>query len=163
MTKPRASWDTYFMGIARQVATRATCERKAVGAVIARDRNILATGFNGSIRGLPHCIDVGCLMEHDHCVRAVHAEANAILQAAKNGVSIDGATIYTTASPCWPCFRLIANAGIVAVMYGEEYRPEVRIWNAAQQTGIEMTGLSQCPPDPVPVSPPPPGDTTRNG
>ena len=100
------------MNIARQVATRSTCPRKHVGAVIVRDRTILSTGYNGSIRGLPHCSDVGCLMEDGHCVATVHAEANAIIQAAKNGVAIDGAEIYTTASPCWPCFKLIANSGL---------------------------------------------------
>ena len=110
----RSSWDQYFMDIARQVATRATCDRKHVGALLVRDRTILSTGYNGSIRGLPHCDEVGHMMENGHCVATVHAEANAIIQAAKNGVGIDGATIYTTASPCWPCFKLIANAGCTA-------------------------------------------------
>ena len=98
----RASWDEYFMNIARMVATRATCDRKHVGAVLVRDRTLLSTGYNGSIRGLGHCSEEGHMMEDGHCVRTVHAEANAIIQAAKNGVAIDGATIYTTASPCWP-------------------------------------------------------------
>ena len=86
----RADWNQYFMGIAHQAATRATCPRKHVGAVIVRDRTVLSTGYNGSVRGLPHCEDVGCVMEDGHCVTTVHAEANAILQAAKNGVSIEG-------------------------------------------------------------------------
>ena len=89
----RASWDQYFMNIARVVATRATCDRKHVGAVLVRDRTILSTGYNGSIRGLPHCSEVGHMMEDGHCVATVHAEANAIIQAAKNGVAIDGATL----------------------------------------------------------------------
>src|SRR6185312_9890322 len=100
----RASWDEYFMQIARDVATRATCDRKHVGAVIVRDKCILATGYNGSIRGLPHCDEDGHLMEDGHCVRTIHAEANAIIQAARNGVRIEGATVYVTASPCWGCF-----------------------------------------------------------
>ena len=108
----RASWDRYFMDIALVVASRATCERKYVGAVVVRDRTILSTGYNGSIRGLPHCSEVGHMMEDGHCVATIHAEANALIQAARNGVGIDGADIYTTASPCWPCFKLIANAGI---------------------------------------------------
>ena len=83
----RSSWDQYFMDIARQVATRATCDRKHVGALLVRDRTILSTGYNGSIRGLPHCDDVGHMMENGHCVATVHAEANAIIQAAKNGVA----------------------------------------------------------------------------
>ena len=98
----RVDWHTYFMNIARQAATRSTCDRKHVGAVIVRDKTILSTGYNGSIRGMPHCDDVGHLMENGHCVATVHAEANAIIQAAKNGVRIDGAELYTTASPCWP-------------------------------------------------------------
>src|SRR5437867_4491579 len=97
----RASWDRYFMDIARVVSSRSTCERKFVGAVLVRDRTILSTGYNGSIRGMPHCTDAGHMMENDHCVATIHAEANAIIQAAKNGVMIDGAMIYVTASPCW--------------------------------------------------------------
>ena len=87
----RVSWDEYFMNIAREVSTRSTCDRKFVGAVIVRDKSILATGYNGSIRGLPHCDEEGHLMEDGHCVRTVHAEANAIVQAARNGVRIEGA------------------------------------------------------------------------
>ena len=84
----RVDWHTYFMNIAHQAATRSTCDRKHVGAVIVRDKTILSTGYNGSIRGMPHCDDVGHLMENGHCVATVHAEANAIIQAAKNGVRI---------------------------------------------------------------------------
>ena len=140
MSRERASWDEYFMNIAREVATRSTCDRKHVGAVIVRDRSILATGYNGSIRGLPHCDDDGHLMEDGHCVRTVHAEANAILQAAKNGVSLDNGEIYTTASPCWNCFKLIANAGIRKIYYGEFYRDE-RSKETAAQIGIELIDL----------------------
>ena len=140
----RASWDEYFMGIAHQAATRSTCVRKHVGAVIVRDRTVLSTGYNGSIRGLPHCEDVGCVMEDGHCITTVHAEANAILQAAKNGVSIDGAEIYTTASPCWNCFKLIANAGIRRISFGEFYR-EDRIRDTAQQIDIELRDLRMVP------------------
>ena len=128
------------MNIARQVATRATCDRKHVGAVVVRDRTILSTGYNGSIRGLPHCDEVGHMMENGHCVATVHAEANAILQAAKNGVRIDGATLYTTASPCWPCFKLIANSGCVRIVYGEFYR-DPRIFEVAAQLKLELVSL----------------------
>lgn len=128
------------MDIARQVATRATCDRKHVGAVVVRDRTILSTGYNGSIRGLPHCDEVGHMMENGHCVATVHAEANAILQAAKNGVRIDGATLYTTASPCWPCFKLIANSGCVRIVYGEFYR-DPRIFEIASQLKLELVSL----------------------
>ena len=106
----RVSWDQYFMNIAAVVATRSTCPRKFVGAVIVRDRTILSTGYNGSIRGMPHCSDVGHMMEDDHCVATIHAEANAIIQAAKNGVDHRRRRIYVTASPCWNCFKQLANA-----------------------------------------------------
>ncbi len=140
MSTNRASWDEYFMAIARQVATRSTCDRKHVGAVIVRDRMILTTGYNGSIRGLPHCDDVGHLMDEGHCVRTTHAEANALVQAARNGVSVDGAGIYVTASPCFGCFKLIANAGLVRIVFGEFYRDE-RIFDFSRQLGLELVHL----------------------
>ena len=136
----RVSWDEYFMNIARVAATRPTCDRKHVGAVLVRDKTILSTGYNGAIRGLPHCSEVGHMMEDGHCVATVHAEANAIIQAAKNGVAIDGATIYTTASPCWPCFKLIGNSGCQRIVFGEFYRDE-RIFEFAKQLGIELVEL----------------------
>ena len=136
----RASWDRYFMDIAKVVSSRATCDRKHVGAVIVRDRNILATGYNGSIRGMPHCTEVGHMMENDHCVATIHAEANAIIQAAKSGVVIDAGTVYVTASPCWTCFKQIANAGIRRVVYGEFYRDQ-RIFDVATRIGIELVHL----------------------
>jgi dCMP deaminase len=145
MARVRASWDEYFMNIAREVSTRSTCDRKFVGAVIVRDKSILATGYNGSIRGLPHCDEEGHLMEDGHCVRTVHAEANAIVQAARHGVRIEGATIYVTASPCWSCFRLIANAGIARVCFGEFYR-EPRIFEVAARLGIELVDMSAALP-----------------
>jgi dCMP deaminase len=136
----RVGWHTYFMNIARQVATRSTCPRKHVGAVIVRDRSILSTGYNGSLPGLPHCEDVGCIIEEGHCVSTLHAEANAIIQAAKHGMMIDRAEIYTTASPCWPCFKLIANSGIRKIYYGEFYRDQ-RSLAVAQEAGIELVSL----------------------
>ena len=139
----RVDWHTYFMNIARQAATRATCDRKHVGAVIVRDKTILSTGYNGSIRGMPHCDEIGHMIENTHCVATVHAEANAIIQAAKNGVRIDGAEIYTTASPCWNCFKLIANAGIEAIYYGEFYRDERSI-EVAGKIGIKLVDLTEA-------------------
>ena len=140
----RVGWHTYFMNIARQAATRSTCDRKHVGAVIVRDKTILSTGYNGSIRGMPHCDDVGHLMEGGHCVGTVHAEANAIIQAAKNGVRIESAELYTTASPCWSCFKLIANAGIRTIYYGEFYR-DTRSVEVAHTLGIDLIDLSAVP------------------
>jgi dCMP deaminase len=139
--RQRTDWDNYFMQIARVVATRATCDRKHVGAVIVRDRTILSTGYNGSIRGLPHCDEAGHMMENGHCVATIHAEANAILQAAKNGVAIDRADIYISASPCWPCFKMIANSGIQRIVFGEFYR-DGRIFEYAKRLGIELVDLS---------------------
>jgi len=136
----RVSWNRYFMNLAVQAATRSTCPRKHVGAVIVRDKTILSTGYNGSIRGAPHCTEVGCLIENEHCVRTVHAEANALVQAARHGVLLEGAEIYVTASPCFNCFKLIANAGIRIVHYGEFYRDE-RVLQFADDAGIRMNHL----------------------
>ena len=138
----RVPWDQYFMNIAQVVASRSTCPRKFVGSVIVRDRTILSTGYNGSIRGMPHCSEDGHMMENDHCVATIHAEANAIIQAARNGVRIDGATVYVTASPCWGCFKMIANAGISRVVFGEFYRDE-RIFQFAKALGTELSPLTQ--------------------
>lgn len=136
----RAGWDEYFMNIAKVVASRSTCDRKFVGAVIVSDKTILSTGYNGSIRKLEHCSETGHMMENGHCVATIHAEANAILQAAKNGVCIDESTIYTTASPCWPCFKMIANTGIRRICYGEFYRDQ-RIFEIAKKLKIELVKL----------------------
>ncbi|MBI4582531.1 MAG: cytidine/deoxycytidylate deaminase family protein [Planctomycetes bacterium] len=144
MGKTRVDWDTYFMRIAREVSGRSTCDRKHVGAVIVRDRNILSTGYNGSIAGMPHCDEVGHMLENGHCIATIHAEANAILQAAKNGVNIANAFIYVSASPCWNCFKMIANAGIKKVCFGEFYRDE-RIFDVARRLGIELVDLSKAP------------------
>jgi len=128
------------MNIAREVATRSTCDRKHVGAVIVRDKTILSTGYNGSIKGLPHCDKAGHEMVEGHCVRTTHAEANAIVQAAKNGVKIDSAEIYVTASPCYNCFKLIANSGIKIIYYHEFYRDD-RILDRAKEVGIKLVSL----------------------
>jgi dCMP deaminase len=134
------------MNLAVQAATRSTCPRKHVGAVIVRDKSILSTGYNGSIRGAPHCDEAGCLMDNGHCVRTVHAEANALVQAARNGVRLEGAHIYVTASPCFNCFKLIANAGLSTVFYGEFYRDD-KVLAFADELGIGMVhlGLGENP------------------
>ncbi|MBI4950862.1 MAG: dCMP deaminase family protein [Myxococcales bacterium] len=141
MSDKRASWDEYFMRIAREVASRSTCHRKHVGAVIVRDKCILATGYNGSLRGHAHCDEVGHMMEDGHCVRTIHAEANAVIQAARHGARIDGADIYVTASPCWNCFKMVANAGIRRIVYGEFYRDE-RIFDFARDLGIALVDIA---------------------
>jgi dCMP deaminase len=138
----RKGWDTYFMDIAKVAATRATCTRKHVGAVIVRDRSILSTGYNGSLPGQLHCDQVPEEQHvvNGHCDIAVHAEANAIVQAARRGTAIDGGTIYTTASPCWPCFKLVASSGIKRIVFGELYRDE-RITKFAEDSKIELLWL----------------------
>jgi len=128
------------MNLAIQVATRSTCPRKHVGAVIVRNRTILSTGYNGSLRGADHCTEVGCLLVDGHCVRTVHAEANALVQAACHGIRLEGAEIYVTASPCFNCFKLIVNAGLQTIHYGEFYRDD-RILEFARDLGIRLDHL----------------------
>ena len=121
MKNKRLSWDKYFMEIAKIVAKRSTCDRRNVGAVIVKDKNILSTGYNGSPKGLPHCDEAGHEMSDGHCVRTIHAEANALIQAAKHGVAVDGAVMYLTDSPCYDCLKMLVNSGIKEVVYGEYY------------------------------------------
>ena len=128
----RPTWDAYFLDLARTISTRATCDRKKVGALFVRDRVILSTGYNGSIRGLPHCNEVGHLIENNHCIRTIHAEQNALAQAAWQGTRIDGSILYITTSPCWICFKLIANAGIQRIVYGEQYNLDEKITETAK-------------------------------
>lgn len=127
----RPTWDQYFMTITRQVTERSTCLRAKVGAVIVRDKNILATGYNGSPAGLPHCYDAGCLIYRsttpsgeveENCFRTIHAEINAITQAAKNGAAIRGADIYITHTPCIHCFKVLINTGIRRIFYEKPYK-----------------------------------------
>lgn len=127
----RPSWDAYFMQIAQLVATRATCPRRAVGALLVRDRRILCTGYNGAPMGLPHCPEGG--ENHDwpdgclragHCIRSLHAEQNALLQAAMLGIPCQGATMYVTCQPCNNCAKMIINAGITRVIYEGDYPDE---------------------------------------
>lgn len=142
MSDTRVTWNEYFMKIAEQVATRSTCDRKHIGAVIVKDKTILSSGYNGSLRGAPHCDDAGHDMENGHCVRTVHAEANAVAQAAKNGVRIDEAEMYVTASPCLTCFKLIANCGIQTIYYKEFYRDE-RITEYAKQADVRLVFMGK--------------------
>jgi len=125
----RLSWDEYFMAITRTVAERSTCLRRRVGAVVILDKRILTTGYNGAPTGLGHCLDIGCLREqqgvpsgerHELC-RGLHAEQNAIIQAALSGVSIKGGTLYTTHFPCVLCAKMLINAGIKRVVFADGY------------------------------------------
>jgi dCMP deaminase len=131
MTRPDI--DTYFMKMAELVATRSTCLRRQVGAVIVKEKRVLTTGYNGAPRGLKHCEEVGCVRAQNHIesgtrhelCRGVHAEQNAVIQAAYFGVSIKGATIYTTNFPCVLCAKILVNAGIEEVVYKDEYIDEL--------------------------------------
>ncbi|MHB8761868.1 MAG: deoxycytidylate deaminase [Coriobacteriia bacterium] len=125
----RPSWDEYFMAITGQVAERATCTRRHIGAILVKDKRILATGYNGTPAGLAHCDEVGCLREqrgipsgtqHELC-RGIHAEQNAVIQAARHGITIDGATVYCTHQPCVLCAKILINAGVKEVVYREAY------------------------------------------
>jgi len=129
----RPSWDQYFMDITHLVATRSTCLRRQVGAIVVKERNILATGYNGVPSGITHCEVNGCLRarlnvpsgeRHELC-RGLHAEQNAIIQAARHGINIDGATLYCTTMPCIICTKMIINAGIRKVVYSEGYADEL--------------------------------------
>ena len=137
----RPTWNEYFMNIAHEVAKRSTCERAQVGAVIVRDKRILTTGYNGSPRGLPHCSEVGCLMDNGHCVRTLHAEQNAIIQAALHGVITEGAIIYVTHQPCFICAKTIINAGISEIVYDKEYRDDRSI-DFLNQAEVKITALN---------------------
>lgn len=135
------------MSIAKVVAVRSTCDRKAVGAVLVHNNRILSTGYNGAPGGLPHCDVTNHAMVDGHCTTAVHAEVNAIAQAARYGVSIDGSYLYITASPCWSCFKVIATAGIRGVAYAEEYRPDSAVNDAARLLGIQVHCMYEAPKD----------------
>jgi dCMP deaminase len=136
----RPSWDTYFMNIARAVADRATCPRRRVGAVLVRERRILTTGFNGAPRGLPHCTEVGCDPEEGHCQRSVHAEQNAVIQAALHGVSTAGADLYCTSHPCAHCASVLVNAGVATVIYADDY-PDARSRAVLRAAGVRAVRL----------------------
>lgn len=133
----RPSWDEYFMELAQVVAKRSTCNRRSVGAVLVRDKRILTTGYNGSPAGLPHCLDVGCLMVDNHCVRAIHAEQNAIVQAALHGIDLRGSTCYVTSAPCVHCSKLLIAAGIQRIVFQDEYT-ETLGQEMAQEAGVVL-------------------------
>ena len=139
----RPSWDEYFMDITRRVATRSTCLRRAVGAILVHDKRIIASGYNGGPSGLAHCLDIGCLREklgipsgqqHELC-RGIHAEQNAIIQAARYGVSIEGSVLYCTTQPCTQCTKMLINAGITEIVYAEGY-PDDLARELLEESGI---------------------------
>ena len=143
----RPSWDDYFLELANAASSRATCDRGKSGCVIVRDKQVLATGYVGSPAGLPHCDDVGHLMKKviqengeisEHCLRTVHAEQNAICQAAKRGISIEGATVYTRMTPCRTCAMLLINCGIQKVVCERKYQLSEESEQLFAEAGIEL-------------------------
>lgn len=148
----RPSWDEYFLKLADTVATRATCDRGRSGCVIVRDRQILVTGYVGSPKGLPHCDEVGHLLKqtiHEdgnvttHCVRTVHAEQNAITQASKLGISLNGATLYCRMTPCRTCAMLIINTGITRVVCERKYHAGSETEAMFKEVGLELIFMSE--------------------
>lgn len=144
----RPSWNTYFMEITSLVATRSTCLRRKVGAIIVKDKRILSTGYNGAPQNLPHCLDVGCLRQkmnvkpgerHELC-RGIHAEQNAIIQAATSGTDISGGTLYSTHYPCSLCIKMLLNASISKVYYQEGY-PDDLSKQFAKESGLDITQI----------------------
>ncbi len=148
--KDRPSWDEYFMELTHLIATRSTCLRRRVGALIVKDKRILCTGYNGAPKNLPHCLDIGCLREklhipsgerHELC-RGLHAEQNAIIQAATFGISIQGAVLYITHYPCSLCIKMILNAGIKKVIYHQGY-PDDLAKTLAMESSLEILQLDK--------------------
>jgi dCMP deaminase len=134
----RISWDQYFMAQSHLLALRSTCTRLTVGASIVRDKRIIAGGYNGSITGGDHCIDKGCYVIDNHCVRTIHAEINALLQCAKFGVPTAEAEIYVTHFPCLQCCKAIIQAGIKTVYYAEDYKNHPYAIELFQQADISI-------------------------
>lgn len=132
----RISWNQYFMAQSYLLKSRSTCERLAVGAVVVRDKRMIAGGYNGSVTGGVHCIDEGCYVVDGHCVRTIHAEMNALLQCSKFGVATEGAEIYVTHFPCIHCTKAIIQAGIRAVFYSEDYKNDPYAIELLQQAGV---------------------------
>jgi dCMP deaminase len=154
----RPTVDEHFMLIATVVAMRGTCpprtpnSPRGVGCVLARDGVEVASGYNGAIRKEPHCSDAHVghdLVKHyksdgsysEHCERVLHAEENAVTMAARFGRAVDGATCYTTVFPCWRCYRQLANAGVVRIVFAMDYKPDMRVWESAKRLGIQLERL----------------------
>ena len=146
----RLGWHEYFMSVAHLISRRATCTRAHIGAVVVRDHNILSTGYNGAPSGLPHCNDINCRIYRsthpdgtveENCVNTIHAEINAIVQAAKNGVSIRDADIYITSSPCIHCLKVLINVGIKTISYDNPYKIE-HIDELLRLSGIRLVQVN---------------------
>ncbi len=140
----RQSWDEYFLTLAKHVSTRATCDRLHAGCVLANDKRILSTGYNGSLPGADHCNDIGHLMMNNHCVATEHAERNAVANAARAGVSTSGATVYVTHTPCWDCIKHLAAAGVKRIVYETDYPNAAKTHPATLTRILEQAGVELC-------------------
>ncbi len=141
----RPDWDTYFMKIAFAVSERSTCDRAFVGCVLVHEKQILTTGFNGSPAGQDHCDQVGHLLVDGHCIRTIHAETNAIIQAALHGISTRNATAYVTHLPCVHCTKALINAGIRRIVYSIAYREDEIAADFLKAANIDITRLDYHP------------------
>jgi dCMP deaminase len=147
----RPLWTDYFLDMAEAVAKRGTCPRLSVGSIIVDPQNgIVATGYNGSPRGLPHCLEVGCLEIHGRCERTIHSEVNALLQAGRSGSSVVGCSLYVTHRPCYRCMLLLIQAGIKVIFYRQEYKSdnEQLVWDTVGQAGVMLRHLERKEPLP---------------
>lgn len=138
----RIPWNQYFLAQARLVSLRSTCTRLMVGAVIVRENRIIASGYNGSVADGAHCIEEGCYIVDGHCVRTVHAEANALLQCAKFGVATNDTTMYVTHFPCIHCTKQIIQAGVKHVCYEHDYRNHELAEQLFQESNVQLTQIS---------------------
>lgn len=134
----RKNWDKYFIEMAVLASERATCERLKVGAVLVKDKRVIATGYNGSPSGLPHCTDEGCHVVKGHCIRTIHAEQNALFQCSRYGASSEGATCYVTHAPCLLCSKSLIQSGITEIVYLEEYKLDVNALETLKASGVKL-------------------------
>ncbi|MBI4039766.1 cytidine/deoxycytidylate deaminase family protein [Candidatus Daviesbacteria bacterium] len=134
----RPSWDEYFLQISDLVSTRATCQRLKVGAILVKDKKIISTGYCGAPKKVPDCFEVGCFMKDGHCVRTIHAEINAVTQAAFHGITTSGATVYANWLPCYNCAKVLINAGVERLVYRREYRPDPDTRKLLKQAKIKL-------------------------
>lgn len=142
----RIPWHQYFMLQALVIAQRSTCNRALVGSILVRDNRMIASGYNGSVKGEPHCDDVGHLMVDGHCVRTIHSEINALLQCAKIGISTTETTLYVTHFPCFNCSKCLAQAGIQHIRYYYDYRVDPYAQHLLEQVGISTEKVTIDPP-----------------
>jgi dCMP deaminase len=147
----RPDWDSYFMKIAYAVSERSTCDRAFVGSLLVLEKRILTTGFNGSPAGQPHCDEIGHLFIDGHCIRTIHAETNAIIQAALHGVSTKGSTCYVTHFPCINCTKALINAGITRLVYHNAYRVDENAVIFLKTANIEICQVNFEPGSPVEI------------